>query len=30
VVILDTMDGFGETDLDACERVLHAIAQTLP
>jgi hypothetical protein len=28
--ILDTMDGFDETDLDAYERVLRAIAQTLP
>jgi len=28
--ILDTMDGFDEADLDAYERVLRAIAQTLP
>lgn len=28
--ILAAMDGFGDTDLDAYERVLSAIAQTLP
>lgn len=28
--ILDTMDGFDETDLDAYERVLRAIAHMLP
>jgi DNA-binding MarR family transcriptional regulator len=28
--MLNTMDGFDETDLDAYERVLRAIAQTLP
>ena len=28
--ILESMDGFDETELDAYERVLRAIAQTLP